>query len=200
MQSVYVEVRKVNLKATREGTQHFLKVFLGQKMAVGMQWASNNRDVILSAKTKREYLDWCRSVYAQCFELARPGLFDAPRVTKPFVKIRKFLYNSLSADWRKKRESIRASHGRRMKAVENMYDPTVSAGDMSAPKGTPDQLFGYGENMQDEADRHRLRTLFIQSWGFPNISFGDGNFKLWLAEPNLNENAWQTVIVENAVT
>jgi hypothetical protein len=166
-----------------------------------MTWAKDHLNApALSDDQRAEYLAWCRRTYAAVFEAARPGVTDPPRVWKRFFKLRKALHEMLPKAMRAKREAIVSSHGRRKSKLENLSDPMHLAGAFDQQPGTPDQLFGYGENIQDEADSHRNRTLLLQSWGMPNVSFGDGNLKIWLAEDTLTPNAWQPVIALNSVT
>lgn len=182
-----------------------------------IDWAKIRKgEISLSSKERKAYIDWCRSTYKLCFEAARPGVFDQPRVWRSFLRVRKFLYSLIPKTTRKQREAARRVHYSRCGMIEGMYEPLIKAHpetaeqasslpsvdekDLSFGNGVVDQLFGYGENIQNEASRHRDKQLIVQSWGFENVEFRDGNFKLWLADQDLAPNAWQKVIVSNAIT
>ncbi|MEM7722832.1 MAG: DUF1963 domain-containing protein [Pseudomonadota bacterium] len=165
-----------------------------------VQWAKKNGASGLSKQDKENYIAWCQSAYARCFEAARPGVFDAPRVTKRNFRLRNFLYLLLPKKYRERRELIGDASYRRLIAIEQIYDPTVKA--IGTPQaGEPlGQLLGYGESIQWESDLHRNKTLAFQCFDLPDLSFGGGDFKIWLASKTLRPNAWQRVVVCNSVS
>jgi hypothetical protein len=164
-----------------------------------VQWAKEKGASDLSEQDKENYIVWCQSTYTRSFEAARPRLFDAPRVTKPYFRLRNFLYRLLPKKYRERRELIRDASHRRLRAAEQIYAPTVKA---IGPPQTGErlgQLLGYGESIQFESDLHRNKTLVFQCFDLPDLSFGGGDFKLWLATKTLQPNAWQRVVVSNTV-
>lgn len=164
-----------------------------------LQWATKKGESDLSEQDKESYIEWCQSTYTRCFEAARPGWFDAPRVTKSYYRLRNFFYRLLPIKYRERRKLIRDASGRRLHAVERLYDPTVKAIGPPQTGETVGQLLGYGESIQFESDLHRNKTLVFQCFDLPDLSFGGGDFKLWLASKTLQPNAWQRVVVSNAV-
>jgi len=164
-----------------------------------VQWATNKSASDLSEQDKKNYIAWCQSAYARCFEAARPGMLDAPRVSRTCYRLRNFVYRLLPRKYRQRRKLIREASGRRLRAVEKIYAATVKA---IGPPQTGErlgQLFGYGESIQFESDLHRNKMLVFQCFDLPDLSFGGGDLKLWLATKTLQPNAWQRVVVSNAV-
>lgn len=164
-----------------------------------VQWAKNKSASDLSEQDKKNYIAWCQSAYARCFEAARPRVLDAPRVSRTLYGLRIFLYRLLPKKYRERRKLIRDASGRRLRAVERIYDPTVKAIGPPQSGERLGQILGYGESIQFESDLNRNKTLVFQCFDLPDLSFGGGDFKLWLATKTLQPNAWQRVVVSNAV-
>jgi hypothetical protein len=166
-----------------------------------MRWAKEQGDAPLSEHTRQEYRRWCQQTLAKCFDVARPTVYDPPRVWRKFYSLRKRLYELVPKARRKAREERRSVYAHRIREIENLYDPIFKVrGPTEEGSGMVGQLFGYGENVQIEADVHRGKTLVFQCSALRGISFGGGDFKLWLATTDLKPNAWQKVVAINATT
>jgi hypothetical protein len=195
-----------------------------QIAAQALDWARRAAQMAgkdVSVAERLAYIAWCKDAYARCLDGYRKVLWDEPIIGENPSIWTRLARRILPRKVLVRREQARMSYFSLVRKITNIQDVCLDTLLSMPPEdfaalpetdqalirptfvsNTQDQMFGYGFEIQTEVSRFLDKTLVYSSFGASarHMHFGGGAFHIWLADDAMVPNAWQKVIVANAVS